>query len=78
MDEFAVDIESVEEDEFTVDMDGIPGPKGDKGDTGATPDIQIGTVTTLPPGSSATAEMTGTAERPVLNLGIPEGGAVFG
>lgn len=47
---------------------GIP-----KGDTGATPDISIGTVTTLSPGSSATASMTGTAEEPVLNLGIPAG-----
>ena len=60
-------------------------PKGDKGDTGdrglqgiqgptgATPDIAIGTVSTLPAGSSATAEMTGTAENPILNLGIPKG-----
>ena len=47
---------------------GIP-----KGDTGATPDITIGTVSTLPPGTPATASMTGTAENPVLSLGIPEG-----
>ena len=44
-----------------------------RGATGATPDISIGTVTTLPAGYSATAEMTGTAEAPVLNLGIPKG-----
>lgn len=43
------------------------------GQTGATPDIQIGTVTTLPAGSEATAEITGTPEQPRLNLGIPEG-----
>ena len=78
--EFTVDIESVDDDEFVIDMDGIPGPKGDKGDpggTGATPEFSVGTVETLSPGSSATATITGTAERPVLNLGIPEGGAVF-
>ena len=58
------------------------GAKGDKGDAGsigpkgadgATPDIQIGTVTTLPAGSNATASMGGTAESPLLNLGIPKG-----
>ena len=54
-------------------------PKGDKGDTGEqgpigeTPDFEIGTVTTLEPGESATASITGTAENPVLNLGIPQG-----
>ena len=53
---------------------GIPqGAKGDTGDTGATPDLTIGTVQTLPAGSSATASITGTAEDPVLNLGIPKG-----
>ena len=40
---------------------------------GADPDIQIGTVTTLPAGSDATASMGGTAENPLLNLGIPRG-----
>ena len=34
---------------------------------------QIGTVTTLPAGSNATASMGGTAENPLLNLGIPKG-----
>ena len=53
---------------------GIPqGVKGDTGDTGATPDFTIGTVQTLPAGSSATATITGTDEQPVLNLGIPRG-----
>ena len=52
---------------------GDTGPAGPKGDTGATPNIQIGTVTTLDAGSSATASMTGTAESPLLNLGIPKG-----
>ena len=52
---------------------GSPGVKGDKGDTGATPNLTIGTVTTLEAGQNATASMGGTAESPVLNLGIPRG-----
>lgn len=48
-------------------------PKGDKGDTGATPNITIGTVQKLLPTQDATATITGTAESPVLNLGIPQG-----
>ena len=59
-------------------IQGIQGVQGETGATGATPNVTIGTITTLPPGSSATATITGTAENPVLNLGIPEGGAVFG
>lgn len=46
---------------------------GMKGDTGATPNIQIGIVTTLDTGEDATASMTGTPEKPLLNLGIPNG-----
>lgn len=52
---------------------GSPGAKGDKGDPGATPNLTIGSVTTLEAGESATASMGGTAESPVLNLGIPRG-----
>lgn len=52
---------------------GSPGAKGDKGDTGATPNLTIGSVTTLEAGENATASMGGTAESPVLNLGIPKG-----
>lgn len=47
--------------------------KPSRGEDGAVPDIQIGTVTTLPAGSDATASMGGTAENPLLNLGIPRG-----
>lgn len=47
--------------------------KPSRGADGAVPDIQIGTVTTLPAGSNATASMDGTAENPLLNLGIPKG-----
>ena len=52
---------------------GDTGPQGPKGDTGATPNITIGSTTTLPAGSDATASITGTPENPVLNLGIPKG-----
>lgn len=47
------------------------------GPVGATPNIQIGTVETLPAGSPATASMGGTAENPILNLGIPKGNAGY-
>lgn len=49
------------------------GEAGAKGDTGATPSLQIGTVETLESGSNATASITGTTENPLLNLGIPRG-----
>jgi len=49
------------------------GSSDSRGADGAVPDIQIGTVTTLPAGSDATASMGGTAENPLLNLGIPRG-----
>lgn len=52
---------------------GPQGPQGPKGDTGATPNIQIGDVTTLQPDQQATASITGTTENPILNLGIPKG-----
>ena len=47
--------------------------KGDPGDDGITPNIQIGTVQTLEPEQQATASVTGTTENPLLNLGIPKG-----
>lgn len=48
-------------------------PTSIRGETGATPNIQIGTVSTLDPGQSATAQITGTPEEPRLNIGIPQG-----
>ena len=49
----------------------LKGEKGDRGDPGAK--LRIGTVETLPLGSQATASIGGTAQDPVLDLGIPEG-----
>ena len=46
---------------------------GSTGNIGKTPNIQIGTVETLESGSNATASISGTAEAPLLNLGIPKG-----
>ena len=67
-------------EDFTPEqLAGLKGDKGDKGDkgntgdTGATPELTIGTVQTLAPTESATATITGTAEHPVLNLGLVKG-----
>lgn len=46
---------------------------GLKGNTGETPDIEIGTVNTLEPGQDATADITGTTPNLTLSLGIPKG-----
>lgn len=40
---------------------------------GVTPDIQIGEVETLEPGSSVVITITGTPEQPIFNIGIPRG-----
>ena len=40
---------------------------------GATPQLEIGSVITLPEGSSANAKLRGTAENPILDLYIPKG-----
>lgn len=53
---------------------GEQGPKGDDGEDGVSPVLSIGTVTTLPVGSPATASMGGTQAAPTLNLGIPVSG----
>lgn len=56
-----------------VALSDLKGAKGEKGATGATPNLKIGTVTTLESGSNATASITGTTENPLLNLSIPKG-----
>lgn len=58
---------SILDADYYADLQGPAGP------TGATPNIQIGTVETLAAGSPATASVTGTPENPLLNLGIPQG-----
>lgn len=40
---------------------------------GFVPKLSVGSVETLPAGSFATVEITGTGEAPVLNFGIPQG-----
>lgn len=52
---------------------GKTGAQGPQGPAGSTPSFSIGTVSTLPAGSSATASITGSSSNPVLNLGIPRG-----
>ena len=52
---------------------GLQGPPGEAGADGKTPNITIGNVETLEAGQNATASMGGTAENPVLSLGIPRG-----
>lgn len=43
------------------------------GTNGITPNLQIGTVTTLEPNQNATVTRTGTDEEPLFNFGIPKG-----
>ena len=52
---------------------GDTGPQGPQGERGPVAAFSIGTTSTLPAGSSATASITGTDAAPVLNLGIPKG-----
>ena len=61
------------ETEWLETLKGEPGKDGAPGADGVTPNLTIGTVETLPSGSNATASITGSAENPVLNLGIPKG-----
>lgn len=52
---------------------GATGAQGPTGPAGTSNTLSIGTVTTLPAGSSATATITGSSPVQTLNLGIPEG-----
>ena len=60
-------------DGSTITAGNVKGEKGEKGETGATPNLTIGTVTTLEADRDAEATITGTAAEPVLNLSIPQG-----
>lgn len=52
---------------------GRKGEKGDTGNDGVTPEFSIGTVETVAPEEPAAASLSGTKEKPVLNLSIPKG-----
>lgn len=52
---------------------GEQGPQGPQGETGLTPNIQVGTTTTLSAGSQATVTQRGTTENPIFDFGIPKG-----
>ena len=54
-------------------INGTDGTDGTNGQDGITPNLQIGTVTTLEPNEQATVTRTGTDENPILNFGIPKG-----
>ena len=56
-----------------VDLKGNTGNTGATGKDGVTPNIIIGTVTTLEAGEKATVTREGTKENPVFNFGIPKG-----
>lgn len=53
-----------------VILGNVRGKKGDKGDTGATPDIAVA-LRGLPAGATPTVSRTGTNENPVLTFGVP-------
>lgn len=66
-------------EDFTPEqLAGLKGPAGTNGLDGITPNIQIGTVTTLEPNQQATVENVGTKEEPIFNFGIPKGEAGAG
>lgn len=54
---------------------GDPGQPGKNGEDGVTPDIQVGTVTTLEPGQNATVTRKSSSpdSAPVFDFGIPKG-----
>ena len=54
-------------------LTGPQGPQGETGPAGTTPTIQIGNVTTVPAGSSASVTNSGTETAVVLNFEIPQG-----
>ena len=56
-----------------VVTDGEDGAPGEPGEPGKAATIAVGTVTTLPAGSSATVTNVGTESAAVLDFGIPEG-----
>ena len=62
-------VDSVEVDNIVLKSTGI----SLRGENGITPEIEVGTVETLPAGSLATVTITGDITNPVINFGIPRG-----
>ena len=60
-------------DNGDVGPQGPQGEQGLKGDNGITPNITIGTVTTLEPNQQATVTRRGTDINPIFDFGIPRG-----
>lgn len=59
-----------------LQVPGLPGRDGNNGTNGkdgVTPNITIGTVTTLEAGQQATVVNSGTKENPIFEFGIPKG-----
>lgn len=54
-------------------IQGAEGPQGQQGAPGPAPNLEIGTVNTLPAGQNATASITGATPNLTLNLGLPRG-----
>lgn len=54
-------------------LQGPQGPSGTNGKDGVTPNITIGTVTTLEPSQQATVTKRGTSANPIFDFGIPKG-----
>lgn len=51
----------------------IPEYKGDRGEPGVTPDLQVGSITVLPSDQQASVAIQGDKENPTINFGIPSG-----
>ena len=58
--------------------DGADGINGINGKDGITPNIMVGTVTTLEAGQQATVTKRGTKEEPIFDFGIPRGESSVG
>ena len=56
-----------------VGPEGAQGIEGPQGPIGPTPRVRAGTVTKLNPEDNPYVNITGTAEVPILNFGIPQG-----
>lgn len=59
--------------QYITDLSGAQGIQGVKGETGATPNLTIGTVSTGEPGTDVVVTVTGTDENPIFNFTIPKG-----